>query len=173
LPNWIIENITIIWHAIVTAVTLLILMIVIVRINGLRSFAKMSSIDFVSTITIGSVISATIMSDSVSLVKGGLITATVLLVQSFVSRMKVLSDSFSDIAENDAMFLMKDGVFLEDNLISTNVTKSDIVAKLREANAIHLDKVHAVVIETTGDISVLHGDQKPDPESLYYEDVIC
>lgn len=39
---------------------------------------------------------------------------------------------------------------------AAQITRSDIIAKLREANAIQLDDVLAVVVETTGDISVLH-----------------
>jgi len=37
--------------------------------------------------------------------------------------------------------------------------------KLREANAVKMEDVQAVVLETTGDISVLHGDHL-EPEVL-------
>jgi uncharacterized membrane protein YcaP (DUF421 family) len=61
--------------------------------------------------------------------------------------------------QNAPVFLMRDGQFCEDALDTTRVAKSDVIAKLREANALDLDKVHAVVLETTGDVSVLHGDR--------------
>jgi uncharacterized membrane protein YcaP (DUF421 family) len=61
--------------------------------------------------------------------------------------------------------LMKDGVFLDENLEVTRVTRDDIYAKLREANALRLSEVRAVILEATGDISVLHGN-KPDDEIL-------
>ena len=38
------------------------------------------------------------------------------------------------------------------------MARSDLVAKLREANVLDLKQVRAVVLETTGDVSVLHGD---------------
>lgn len=40
------------------------------------------------------------------------------------------------------------------------VGESDLMAKLREANVIQLDEVLAVVLESTGDMSVLHSSEK-------------
>ena len=42
------------------------------------------------------------------------------------------------------------------------MTRSDVLAKLREANVLAMTDVRAVVLETTGDISVLHGDAQVD-----------
>lgn len=52
---------------------------------------------------------------------------------------------------------MKDGKVIQKNLDKCRVTVSDLKAKLREANVIQLSEVKAVVFESTGDISVLHG----------------
>ncbi len=56
------------------------------------------------------------------------------------------------------MILMVDGRMVEENLAQTRVTPSDVRSKLREANVLDPSEVKAVVLETTGDISVLHGD---------------
>lgn len=45
---------------------------------------------------------------------------------------------------------------LEENLKATKVTPDDLKAKLREANVTDLNQIKAVVLETTGEISVLH-----------------
>lgn len=169
--EWIFENWTILWHAVVSVVVLLVVMIIFVRINGLRSFAKMSSIDFVTTITIGSVINSTIMSDTNSLVKGGLVVGALLMIQTIFAKLKISTNWFSKLSENEPLLLMKDGEFLQENLVKSNVTRSDVIAKLREANAIDTDKIHAVILETTGDISVLHGENRPDPKCILYDDV--
>ena len=39
------------------------------------------------------------------------------------------------------------------------VVRADLVAKLRESNVTHPRQVMAVVLETTGDVSVLHSDE--------------
>ena len=51
---------------------------------------------------------------------------------------------------------MIDGVILHENLIKTNVGEDALIAKLRNANVINFSEVLAVVLETTGDMSVLH-----------------
>jgi uncharacterized membrane protein YcaP (DUF421 family) len=51
---------------------------------------------------------------------------------------------------------------LHENLRRANVTEDDLRAKLREANVLTWDQVRAVVLETTGGISVLHTD---DPDT--------
>ncbi len=45
---------------------------------------------------------------------------------------------------------------MEENMQQAKVTHDDLHAKLREANVTQLSQVKAVVMEATGDISVLH-----------------
>jgi uncharacterized membrane protein YcaP (DUF421 family) len=64
---------------------------------------------------------------------------------------------------------MRGTEILHDNMKSAKVTHNDLRAKLREANVTQLLQVKAVVLETTGDISVLHNDDpnhKLDDELL-------
>ena len=53
---------------------------------------------------------------------------------------------------------MREGEIFDAALSETRVARADLIAKLREANALRFLDVRAVVLETTGDISVLHGD---------------
>ncbi|MDZ7755806.1 YetF domain-containing protein [Rhodohalobacter sp.] len=39
---------------------------------------------------------------------------------------------------------------------TARVTREDLLAKLREANVTQFSQIKAVIMETTGDISVLH-----------------
>ena len=52
---------------------------------------------------------------------------------------------------------------LTDNMQAARVTQDDLFAKLREANTLSMSEVRAVVLETTGDISVLHGPENGRP----------
>ena len=53
------------------------------------------------------------------------------------------------------------------------ITRSDIITKIRKANALRFDVVLAVVVETTVDISILHqtGDDR-DIDSRLMENVV-
>jgi uncharacterized membrane protein YcaP (DUF421 family) len=84
--------------------------------------------------------------------------ASLFAVQYFVSRLRRRSQRLDALVQNTPVLLMKDGVILQKALRATRVAEEDLIAKLREANALELSSVRAVVLETTGNISVLHGD---------------
>ncbi len=136
-----------------------------VRIVGLRSFSKMSSFDFVMTLAMGSIVASVAVTSSVSLTNGAIGLGALFAIQYVVGRGR-RSARFSRVVDNTPKLLMVGDRFLMDNLRSTRVTVSDLKAKLREANVLDYSSVRAVVLETTGDISVLHGDSPLDPDLL-------
>ncbi|WP_179315080.1 DUF421 domain-containing protein [Winogradskyella undariae] len=141
---------------ILTAIGIYIALIILTRISGKRSFSKMSSFDFAMTVSIGSILATVIVSKSVSLQYGILGLAIIYSLQMLVATFRQWQ-SIQDLVDNKPTFLMKNGQLLKDNLKKCKVTESDVKAKLREANVIQLSEVKAVVFESTGDISVLHG----------------
>lgn len=128
------------------------------RLVGLRSFSKMSSFDFAMTVAIGSVIASTIVIDGVSLLKGTVALALLYGLQFLVGSLRERFETFAGVLDNRPILLMAGPEILHENLRKAQVTEGDLRAKLREANVLRLDRVHAVVFETTGDISVLHGE---------------
>lgn len=133
--------------------------IFLVRLVGLRSFSKMTNFDFVMTVAMGSLLAGASQSETwPGLLQSLTAMACLFAVQYSVSGLRRKSPLFDEIVQNTPVFLMKDGVILHNALRATRVAEEDLIAKLREANALDISAVHAVVLETTGDISVLHGD---------------
>lgn len=162
------------WEAfgaiLISAFGIYVAVILMTRICGKRSFSKMSSFDFAMTVAVGSIIATTILSKSVSLMDGIVGTVAVYLLQlgaAFIRR----NDTVQKIMDNKPLLLMDGPVILEDNLRKGRVAKSDLRAKLREANITELSEVKAVVFETTGDISVLHKSHDRPIEEFLLEDV--
>lgn len=133
--------------------------ILFTRIFGKRSFSKMSSFDFAMTVAIGSLIGSTILSSSVSILEGVLGLLSVYLLQLSAAYLRRFN-FFSNAIDNTPLLLMHGEKILYDNLRKARVTEGDLRSKLREANVLNLSNVKAVVFETTGDIAVLHGDEK-------------
>ncbi|MDX1619380.1 MAG: DUF421 domain-containing protein [Nitriliruptorales bacterium] len=129
--------------------------IVFTRLGGLRSFAKMSSFDFAMTVAIGSVIASTVASTATAAWQGVTALAAIYALQIAVAYWRTRS-STAQVVDNSPLLLMTDGQILEDNLKTGNVTPQELRAKLREANVLRYDQVRAVVLETTGDVAVLH-----------------
>ncbi|MEQ8208768.1 MAG: DUF421 domain-containing protein [Lacipirellulaceae bacterium] len=130
--------------------------ILLTRIFGLRSFAKMSATDFATTVAIGSLLGATISSPQPSLVTGLCSLACVYLVHGALSYLRQATNWCAKATDNEPLLLMRGSEIIEQNLRVANVTREDLFAKLREANACNYEQIRAVVLETTGDVSVLH-----------------
>ncbi len=150
------------WEAaglvVLSTVLIFIAVLVATRIAGLRSFSKMSSFDFAMTVAVGSVMATTSLTSTTPVAHGVLALVGLYGFQALIARIREHSDRFSDLVDNTPTLLMAGSTVLHDHLRSVRVTESDVRAKLREANVIDYDDVLAVVLETTGDISVLHGD---------------
>lgn len=143
-----------------SAIFIVVAVIAIIRVAGLRSLSKMSSFDFAVTVAIGSII-ASVSASSTSVADGVIAVGALLGTQAVIAALRRRT-AFDRVVDNVPLLLMIDGEFIDDALDTSRVTRSDVVAKLREANVLRLDRVRAVVLETTGDISVLHGDGPVD-----------
>lgn len=126
------------------------------QIFGLKSFSKMTGFDFANTIAIGSLIASSITTGSPSLVLGMLLIGALFALNFLVIWLRKKVPSLQPLTENTPMMLMRKGEILHENLEKTQVTEGELRGKLREANVLQLSQVKAVVLETTGDVSVLH-----------------
>lgn len=164
ISDWLGTSWTETWLVVVSAVAIWAATVAVVRLVGARSFSKMSSFDFAVTVAVGSII-ASIATSSASLPAGIVAVASLLGLQWSVAWLRRRTN-FSGIVDNEPLLLVEDGNVLHENLDHARVTVDDIRAKLREANVLQMERVRAVILETTGDISVLHGEGPVDSELI-------
>ena len=167
--TWIGTSWTALLMVVLTTLGIYVSVIILTRVAGLRSFSKMSSFDFAITVAIGSVIASTIVAQTPPLVQAAMALAALYGVQMFVAFARTRWKWVRSAVDNTPLLLMNGQEILHENLKKAKVTEADLIAKLREANVIRLSEIRAVVMEATGDISVLHGD--PDGPGL--DDRIC
>ncbi|MGR3473025.1 MAG: DUF421 domain-containing protein [Sulfitobacter sp.] len=131
----------------------------VVRVIGLRTFSKMTAFDFVATVATGSLLVGACQATTwPEFAQPTLAISALLGAQFVIAKLRQASDGFEEVVQNEPVILMRDGVIFDAALRDTRVARADLIAKLREANALRFLDVRAVVLETTGDISVLHGD---------------
>jgi uncharacterized membrane protein YcaP (DUF421 family) len=162
--DWLLTDENNIWQIALNAFVVYLAVMIIVRINGLRTFSKMSSHDFAITVAIGSIIASSVVSSSIPALNGVLAIAFLILYQAIWSFIRQYFDN--TLLENAPLLLMDGEKILHENLKSARVTEGDLMSKLREANCLNLQQVKAVILEPTGDISVLHGSDELDRDRL-------
>ncbi|QLE02577.1 DUF421 domain-containing protein [Galbibacter sp. BG1] len=153
--DWIYSNSDPLLQTLGGSILIFIAVIVLTRIIGLRSFAKFTAYDFAFTIAIGSIISSTLTS-STSIAHGSVAIGGLLVLTFIFSYLQRKFPWINKLISNKPLLLMKGDTILEENLKYARIDKSQLIAKLREANVLNYDQVRAVVLESTGDISVLH-----------------
>ena len=137
--------------------------VALVRMLGLRSFSKMTAFDFVATIAMGSLLAqAGTRADVSEYVQALTAMGSVFLVQWILAKLRQRWEAAENILSNQPVLLMDRGAFLEEAMAETRVTRSNIREKLRAAGVTDLERVQAVVLETTGDISVITGERIDD-----------
>lgn len=151
---------------VMTAVVIYVLIGVLTRIFGLRSFAKLSALDAAMTVAIGSVFANAITSKEPTILLTAVALLALFCLQAAFSSLRRVSRRAQEVMENTPTLVFTRGRFLRQNMVRANLTDGDVWGKLREANALDPDAVHAVIVETTGDVMVLHGDVPPDPRLL-------
>jgi uncharacterized membrane protein YcaP (DUF421 family) len=150
-----------------SVVAIFVTLIIIVRISGLRTFAKMTSFDFATTIAIGSILASVSISPKNSIGVGIVALIAIVGFQIVFALLQRHVTYFKKAATNTPVILMRNGEINYENLAKCNMIESELIAKLREANVLQFSQVKAAVFESTGDVSVLH---TSDDESVELEE---
>lgn len=156
--SWITTTWTAVVMSAITAAGIYLAVIVYTRLVGLRSFSKMSSFDYAMTVAIGSLVATTVLAETPPLLLGVTALGALYGLQLIVALLRERLDFASRAVDNEPVLLMEEGHMLEDAMRAEEITRADLLAKLREANVLRFDQVRAVVLETTGDVSVVHAD---------------
>lgn len=132
-----------------------ILVVVMLRISGKRTLAKMNAFDFIVTIALGSILGSVILNKSTPLAEGLIAIAILILLQYIITFISVRSSPFKKFISSNPTLLYYDGKLLQNALRKQRVSKEEINKSVREAGFSSFEKVQAIVIESTGDITVI------------------
>jgi uncharacterized membrane protein YcaP (DUF421 family) len=147
---------------VLSGVGIYIVLLLLTRLTGLRSFSKMSSFDFAITVAFGSIIASTLLTKEPSLANGVLGLGVLYGIQYLISKGRRLTDTVERLVDNVPLLLMAGEEVLSKHLDEARITEDDLRVNLRKAGINHPQQVLAVVLETTGDMSVLKTSDKVD-----------
>ena len=153
------------WEGLVRVVVLGVLgyvaLIVMLRASRKRTLAQMNVFDFVYIVVMGELLAMTIMDDHVSLARGLVALAVLILLQAFISWLTTKSERVERFINGEPTLLFHRGRFLRDAMRAQRVTEDEILSAAREEGVADMGDVEAVVLETNGSFSVVHDDGTP------------
>jgi uncharacterized membrane protein YcaP (DUF421 family) len=145
----------------VRAFTMFIIMLVLIRFAGMRTFAKKSPFDNIIVIMLGAILARGVVGASPY---WSTVTASVVMVvlHRLIAWLSVKSKKFERLVKGTYIKLYHDGTLVNGNLEKTGMSENDLHESLRlETKKLTLAEIDTAFMETNGRISfILKEDDK-------------
>ena len=130
-------------------------LVIMLRISGKRTLSKMNAFDLIVTIALGSTLATTILGNGVALAEGLTAFGLLIVVQFAVAWTCARSDSVDSLVKSRPTILLWKGELLSEVILRERVTEEEVFCAIRSNGFAQFGDVGAVVLETTGDFSVI------------------
>lgn len=139
----------------VVGVSMYAALVLFLRLSGSRTLATMNIFDFIVTVALGSAFGRALTASGVALVEALVAFALLIALQYAVAWGKTRSDAFGRIITNRPSLLYFRDEFLRDEMRDERVTEDELRAAARKQNVGSLEEAEAIVLESSGQISVI------------------
>ena len=133
-------------------------LVLVLRIAGKRSLAKLNAFDLVVTVALGSTFATVILNNSIPLAEGVLALALLICLQFIITWLSVRFEPVQDLVKSEPTLLVRDGNYLMEAMRAQRVTKEEVEAALREHGTSEISQAACVVLETDGSLSIIQAD---------------
>lgn len=130
-------------------------LVLMLRISGKRTLAKLNAFDLIVTVALGSTLATVLLNNSVALTEGVLAFALLAGLQYVVAWLSVRSDRFDSLVKSEPTLLLHEGRMLEAMMREQRVTRDEVLSALRSSGVASPEGAAAVVLETDGTLSVI------------------
>lgn len=130
-------------------------LVALLRVSGKRTLSKMNAFDLVVTIALGSTLATLILSKDVSIAEGLTAFSGLIALQWLVTWTCARSRYVDRLVKNDPTIVLWRGRMLHDVLRRQRLSVEEVHSAIRAARISRIEDVAAVVLETTGDLSIV------------------
>lgn len=130
-------------------------LIAMLRVSGKRTMAKLNAFDFLVTVAMGSTLATILLNDSIALVEGVVALAVLIGLQYVIAWSSVRSATFARLVRSEPTLLMREGRMLAGAMRRARVTEAELMTVIRSSKTPRPEDVAAVILESTGDFSVI------------------
>lgn len=147
---------------------LYLLVVVVMRIMGKRQIGQLQPFELAVAIMISELAAVPMQNTGIPLLNGIIPILTLLIAQIVLSYLSLKSLSARAIICGKPNLLIENGKINEDNLRKEMLTLNDLLEQLRIKDVPNISDVEFAIMETNGQLSVIHKSQKRsvNPEDL-------
>jgi uncharacterized membrane protein YcaP (DUF421 family) len=132
-----------------------ILLIVMLRSSGKRTLSKMNAFDMIITIAMGSTLANVTLNKDVALLDGLLALFLMIYLQYAITWLNARSGFMRRLVRSSATLLAYRGRMFRDVMREQRVTEEEIHEAARAEGCTSMDQLKAVVLETTGKLTII------------------
>ena len=141
-------------------------LVVVLRLSGKRTLAKLNAFDLVVTVALGSTLATILLNTAVSWADGAAALVLLACLQFVVAWLAARMPALRKAVTAQPTYLLRDGVVRGDALRQQRLTEAELRQAVRGTGRGSLASVAAVVLETDGTLSVIDSDQRGDGSAL-------
>lgn len=139
----------------VVGVTMYVSLVVLLRVSGSRTLATMNVFDFIVTVAIGSAFGRALTARSVAFAEAVVAFALLIVLQYIVAWAQTRFPALKPVVTNPPSLLYYDGRFIREEMRDERIAKEQVEAAVRKQNFGSMDAVDAVILESSGEMSVI------------------
>jgi uncharacterized membrane protein YcaP (DUF421 family) len=126
----------------------------------------MNAFDFIVTVALGSCLATVSLNKNVALTDGALVFLLLIFLQYLITTFSTKFEIVKYIITNKPILLVYNGEILSDVMKKERITKDELFAAARSSGVTQLEELAVVVLETTGDITVIRKTEGENAETL-------
>ena len=158
------------WESILRTLIITILayfaLVIMLRASGKRTLSKMNAFDFIITVALGSTLANVSLNKDITLAEGALSLFLLVGLQYLITWLSVRLNFVKSLITSTPALLFYKGEIMDDVMKKERVTIEEIKSKARERGFASLDEIDAIVLETTGSITIIPSIQGQKMETL-------
>ena len=158
------------WQSLLRTLIITILayatMVIMLRGFGKRTLSKMNAFDFVVTVALGSSLATVALNKGVPLANGALAFFVFMSLQFIITWLSVRIKRVKEIITNNPTLLLYKGEVFHHILKKERIAMEEIYVAARKKGIAELKDIDVIVLETTGDITVISKMTTPKAETL-------
>ncbi len=158
------------WESIIRTFVITILayvcLILFLRLSGKRTLSKMNAFDFIVTVALGSCLATVSLNKNVALTDGALVFLTLIFLQFLITTLSTKFEVVKYIVTNKPTLIVYKGEILYDVMKKERITKDELFAAARSNGITQVEDLDVVVLETTGDITIIKKIDGENAEAL-------
>ncbi|WP_199731785.1 DUF421 domain-containing protein [Cohnella endophytica] len=132
-----------------------VVLFTITKLLGKRQVSQLSMFEYITGITLGSIVAYVSMELTIKWYLGVVALAVWSLVSLGIELLQVKSKKMRDFFDSKGRVLIKEGKILEENMKKERLTTDELMEQLRKKMAFRVADVEFAIMEPSGDINVL------------------